>query len=59
MGAHDAPFRQRDPSGTIIAGCVDACHGESLSGTRTESERWHKRPEAYAIRRTLLKQIER
>ncbi len=44
-----SPFRQYDSEGKVLMGCVDECHTGHLTSL-SESQRWHQRPEAKAIR---------
>ena len=45
-----SPYRAHDASGKVVQGCVDAAHEGQLVQI-SESNRWHHRPEALAIRR--------
>lgn len=46
------PFRVFDERGKVINGCVDAVHTGRLVAP-SESSRWHNRPEAKQIRKSL------
>jgi hypothetical protein len=46
-----APFRVYDVSGRVVEGCVDSFHDGHLIPI-SESNRWHWRPSAKAIRRS-------
>lgn len=45
-----SPFRTFDVHGKVVAGCVDHFHTGHLAPI-SESNRWHGRPAAAAIRR--------
>ncbi len=45
----DSPYRVYDAHGKVIIGCVDDCHTGRLVAI-SESNRWHRRPEAKRIR---------
>jgi hypothetical protein len=45
-----SPFRVYDASGKVTHGCIDSSHDGHLVQT-SESNRWHHRPEAQAMRR--------
>jgi hypothetical protein len=48
-----SPYRVYDERGRVVLGCVAAFHDDALRGIVGESSRWHFRPAAKAIRRTL------
>lgn len=50
--AAGSPFRIYNDRGKVVHGCIDAFHsGHLMLG---ESRCWHNRPEAKALRRTVL-----
>ena len=49
-----SPYRVTDDAGRVIQGCIDAFHtGHLVPGS--ESERWHNRKEAMALREMCAK----
>lgn len=53
----DAPYRNILKDGTLVAGCIDAFHTESLAGLTTGSAHWHFRKTAQEWRRAHLKHL--